>query len=175
MPDKNIEPGTLCWLKSNHYENPDVDELLEAGTRRVTVVEEGEYDEEWGERWYIEGPEGKVLVSDHDLSPMPSLRPDKTGRGFNVRAFTDLYGSTCSVQDSSLATDDAIWLGVDDGGHFNMQTSEEEWRRRHPDMTRATGGRMHLSRGQVAALLPLLQHFVASGMLPSPEAEEFDA
>ena len=45
---------------------------------------------------------------------------------------------------SSLAEIEAIWLGID----------REE-----------SGGRMHLTREQVAALLPHLQHFVETGEL----------
>jgi hypothetical protein len=59
-----------------------------------------------------------------------------TVRGFARYDFKDLYGNACSLQESSLATDNAIWLGC------NEQ-------------------RMHLNRNQVAALLPILQNFVA--------------
>lgn len=65
-----------------------------------------------------------------------------TNRGFPRAEFVDLYGARCSIQDSSLATDDAVWLGVD--GPIE---------------------RMHLSRDQVAALLPLLTNFVATGTI----------
>lgn len=76
----------------------------------------------------------------------------KTDRNFPIGTFTDLYGSRCSVQDSSLATKDAIWLGVDQ--HFN-----------HGDVN----CRMHLDRDMAAALIPLLQCFVASGSISQTE------
>jgi len=37
-----------------------------------------------------------------------------TYRGFSLGEFVDMYGARCSIQKSSLATEDAIWLGVDD-------------------------------------------------------------
>ncbi len=75
-----------------------------------------------------------------------------TVRGFAAFVFGDKDGSTCSIQQSSSATEDAIWLGVDtlsDGGA-------------------AVPVRMHLTREQVADLLPHLQHFVDTGELKTP-------
>lgn len=63
-----------------------------------------------------------------------------TGRGFSRGEFVDLYGVACSIQDSSLATMDAIWLGA----HEN---------------------RMHLSREHVTALMPYLTMFLGSGSI----------
>jgi hypothetical protein len=63
-----------------------------------------------------------------------------TDRGFSRGAFVDLYGEACSIQDSSLARIDAIWLGADTN-------------------------RMHLSRDHVAALLPFLEHFLGTGSI----------
>jgi len=37
-----------------------------------------------------------------------------TNRGFGIGTFTDLYGVECSLQQSSLASQPAIWLGVND-------------------------------------------------------------
>lgn len=36
-----------------------------------------------------------------------------TARGFAYGDFRDRYGQECSIQESSLATEPAIWLGVD--------------------------------------------------------------
>lgn len=63
-------------------------------------------------------------------------------RGFLRGQFTDRYGFPCSIQKSSLATEDCIWLGRD-------------------------LVRMHLTREMAAELIPLLQHFVETGELPS--------
>jgi hypothetical protein len=70
-----------------------------------------------------------------------------TSRGFTIGEFKDRYGKPCSIQKSSLASEPCIWLGVKE----------------------ALGepSRMHLTQQQVADLLPLLQHFVETGDLPS--------
>ncbi len=70
-----------------------------------------------------------------------------TSRGFAVAHFNDIYGSSCSIQESSLAETSAIWLGVDIdfAGH------------------RCT--RMHLSQEQVRELMPILENFISKGDL----------
>lgn len=75
------------------------------------------------------------------------------GRGLNRATFLDRYGVECSIQNSSLATEDAIWLGQQHCGKCDDPT------------------RMHLTREQVAALLPALQHFVDHGALPTGSAD----
>jgi len=62
-------------------------------------------------------------------------------RGFLKGEFHDRYGSKCSIQKSSLASEDCIWLG-------------------------RQKARMHLTRQMAADLIPLLQHFVETGELP---------
>jgi len=82
----------------------------------------------------------------------------RTLRGFVNADFTDLYGSECSIQDSLLATDDAIWLGVD---HINAK----EWSTIVGVDPEKIPARMHLSREMVAELLPILQRFVDTGSI----------
>lgn len=90
----------------------------------------------------------------------------KTQRGFSIKEFTDLYGEKCSIQESSLATEDAIWFGVDNpkltvfenenmGKYLNVEM---------PNHFRVSS-RMHLSREQISELLPILQKFVETGEL----------
>lgn len=69
------------------------------------------------------------------------MKVKKNDRGFRLVEFIDFYGIPCSIQESSLATEQAIWLGRD-------------------------YARMHLSQAQVQELLPLLQHFAETGELP---------
>lgn len=165
MPDKNIQPKDLCWLTGNLYEDKDVSAALDSyNTRVVKVVEEEEEDEEWGQRWRVESPAGTFVVSEQDLSPMPTLNPDTTNRGFGLMEFQDLYGSSCSIQESSLATEGALWFGINTRGHFTMRPP---YNADPNDPDTDTGGRMHLSQGQAAALLPLLEHFVKTGALPT--------
>jgi len=79
------------------------------------------------------------------------IKVKKTNRGFTICEFTDRYNSKCSVQESSLATEAAIWLGVDTD--FNGKECT----------------RMHLTIEQVQELLQLLQTFVDTGYLPEPK------
>jgi len=78
------------------------------------------------------------------------MKLTKTERGFPVDRFTDRYGSECSIQKSSLAFEDCIWLGVDE------------------DFKGCEGVRMHLTREMVAELLPYLNQFVKTGELELP-------
>jgi hypothetical protein len=73
---------------------------------------------------------------------MFKLHFEITDRGFLRADFEDLYGNDCSIQESSLASEDAIWLGVGNK-------------------------RMHLSREQAKSLLPYLHTFVETGSLVS--------
>lgn len=82
----------------------------------------------------------------------------QTQRGFMYGEFTDRYGKSCSIQESSLATEGAIWLG--------MNENEE------PQLGMGVAPRMHLTQDQVAALLPVLQHFADTGRLPWPDDDE---
>jgi hypothetical protein len=72
-------------------------------------------------------------------------------RGFLKGKFKDHYGVDCSIQKSSLATEDCIWLGCDKimvgplGQPYKM--------------------RMHLTQSMVADLIPILQRFVETGEL----------
>lgn len=79
------------------------------------------------------------------------MKLKRTDRGFDHAAFVDRYGANCSIQKSSIATEDCIWLGIDDPPKFHLG----EW----------LSGRMHLTRKHVKALLPLLQLFVETGEL----------
>jgi hypothetical protein len=72
-----------------------------------------------------------------------------TERGFSRYEFRDRYGCSCSLQKSSLATEDAIWLGCNEPTVHHV--------------TDRASCRMHLTRGDVAALLPILHHFMMTG------------
>lgn len=87
-------------------------------------------------------------VRNHEYVAALEVKP--TGRGFLRGEFQDLYGSRCSIQESSLAEEHAIWLGVHEAS---------------PAYQIKEGIRMHLNQKQAAALLPLLEHFVKTGYL----------
>lgn len=59
-------------------------------------------------------------------------------RGFDLYEFIDRYNAPCSLQKSSLAFEECIWLGVDEN-------------------------RMHLTQDMAKALIPILQLFVDTG------------
>lgn len=106
------------------------------------------------------------------------LESKPTERGFLSVTFHDHYGAECSVQESSLASDDCIWLGTNDANPQVLAskaalvgvTTDETcgWVPFPvPDEVLLTT-RMHLTRAHVKALLPLLEHFVKTGKLPDP-------
>jgi hypothetical protein len=90
----------------------------------------------------------------------------KTQRGFDLGKFEDLYGEECSIRKSSLATEDAIWLGVDKPKLivFENETMGKYIETRLPK-TWSVNCHMHLSRDLVRQLLPILQKFVETGEL----------
>ncbi len=93
----------------------------------------------------------------------------KTNRGFKLIEFNDLYDVKCNIQKSSLATEDAIWFGVEYADPKIMASKTPEggtgWVSYNiPDDVMFTT-RMHLSREQVRKLLPILQRFADNGEL----------
>ena len=99
----------------------------------------------------------------------------KTSRGFSRTDFVDRYGAECSIQKSSLATDNAIWFGVNDAKpqimasqakQFGVETNETCGWVDYPipeEVSLTT--RMHLTQDQVKELLPILQRFAETGNL----------
>ncbi|MBW4656641.1 MAG: hypothetical protein KME20_26895 [Kaiparowitsia implicata GSE-PSE-MK54-09C] len=75
-----------------------------------------------------------------------SLKFTKTRRGLPIVRFKDCYGSHCSLQKSSLPSEKAIWLGVDEP--FDRSIDRV---------------RMHLTQDMVRDLLPALQRFAETG------------
>lgn len=87
------------------------------------------------------------------------LRFIKNQRGFKIATFKDLYGKNCSIQQSSLATDNAIWFGCEEGTHYLGTTPVDK-------IEYECVARMHLSRQQIKDLLPVLTKFAETGNLP---------
>ena len=98
-----------------------------------------------------------------------------TERGFVLGKFTDYYGESCSIQKSSIATEDCIWLGVDDvspkimasdANRLGLSTSAENgWVDYEIPKEVLLSSRMHLTQDMVRELLPLLHRFVETGEL----------
>jgi len=101
------------------------------------------------------------------------LTSNTTSRGFGIIKFLDKYGSKCSLQKSSLATEDAIWLGVDDvepkilasqAKTFGIKTDQTTGWIEYPVPEGVQlSSRMHLTQSQVKQLLPVLQKFAETG------------
>lgn len=154
--------------------------LLEDGS--LVELNHENIDEAMGNNWwdyYSDFGGGKELdFKIKDKVATVSIKPyelEKTERGFSLGKFEDQYGNKCSIQKSSVATKDCIWLGVDDVNPQIMAVNA----RKHGIKTHETTGwvpypipeevllssRMHLSREDVKKLLPLLQRFAKTGSL----------
>ena len=104
----------------------------------------------------------------------------KTERGFDVGNFTDRYDNPCSLQHSSLATEDAVWLGIDDpkpqimasrAAALGIKTTQTTGWVPYPipeDVSIYT--RMHLTRNQLEELIPYLIGFVETGRIQSSDS-----
>lgn len=96
------------------------------------------------------------------------MKKSKTQRGFTECEFKDRGGVECSIQKSSLATEDAIWFGAKEIGlqHFK---AHEGWKEIKLTDTieehYIANNRMHLTKKQIKKLLPILQKFVETGEL----------
>lgn len=90
-----------------------------------------------------------------------------THRGFPIYEFQDRYGTSCSLQKSSLADEDAIWFGCDDADPKVMASEIIEggvgWAKYPVPKEVEFNTRMHLTVEQVRELLPILQKFVETG------------
>uniref|UniRef100_A0A6M3KZV8 Uncharacterized protein n=1 Tax=viral metagenome TaxID=1070528 RepID=A0A6M3KZV8_9ZZZZ len=77
------------------------------------------------------------------------IKLERTERGFKIGNFKDIYGKECSIQKSSLATDDAIWLGCDEGLHVDGECC----------------ARMHLNKELAKEIVRHLNRFIKTGEL----------
>ena len=87
-----------------------------------------------------------------------------TERGFSFIEFKDRYGSQCSLQASSLASEPAIWFGVDKI-EPQIQGPTLQWEPFTIPEDVLINSRMHLTQKMVRKLLPLLTKFAETGDL----------
>lgn len=87
---------------------------------------------------------------------------DATGHGFRVLTFQDRYGEPCTLQKSSLASENAVWFGT--SGRVDVGPP---WKPFPLPDNALVHSRMHLTQEQVRQLLPYLQYFADTGQLPS--------
>ncbi len=104
---------------------------------------------------------------------------EKTSHGFEIVKFKEANGEECSIQQSSAAEDDFIWLGIVDANpqvlasqahKFGVQTSETTGWVKYPvpeDVLMST--RMHLNRVQVENLISVLTCWLNSGSFHDPD------
>lgn len=78
------------------------------------------------------------------------IRFNATDRGFNRGEFYDQNGVECSIQESSLATAGAAWVGPNESVDGQMHT---------PD-------RMHIAPDEYNTIIGPLEEFASSGKLP---------
>ena len=110
------------------------------------------------------------------------IKSSPTQRGFGKYTFIDRYNVECSLQESSLATEGAIWLGVEDANPIILAKDARKldiptiadvgWVPYDIPQEVLLHTRMHLTQDQVKALLPLLQHFAETGYLPNDSREK---
>ena len=105
--------------------------------------------------------EGEILME---------IKKGFTNRGFDNIEFKDRYDAECSIQKSSLATEDAIWFGVNDANPIIMASQTKEggtgWVKYDIPKEVSLNTRMHLTQDQVKELLPILTVFAETGELP---------
>jgi len=95
------------------------------------------------------------------------MKTEPTQRGFLKGIFMDSHQQECSIQESSIATEARIWLGINKPeivisdkhnlGRYIITDVPENW---------SINSRMEVNQEQVKELLPALLHFVEHGCLP---------
>lgn len=83
-----------------------------------------------------------------------------TNRGFSLIEFTDVRGTSCSLQKSSLAFEDCIWFGVNDVSPQHFVNGKLEPVRFPPDTSFCS--RMHLTQDHVKQIMPYFNKLLES-------------
>jgi hypothetical protein len=110
-------------------------------------------------------------------------------RNFAYAEFEDRYGCKCSIQKSSLAEEDCIWLGLNDADPKIMSTDATRMGLRERTFDERDNGwvkyeipkevllntRMHLTQEMAAELIVHLQQFVDTGELFEAKTERDEA
>ncbi len=99
-----------------------------------------------------------------------SMENGHTLRGFRLSEFTDRNGVRCSLQKSSSAMEECVWLGCNEP-ELKRLVKGQGWTPVELPYEVSANTRMHLTQEMVAAMLPALQHFVETGELPPAPVE----
>lgn len=89
------------------------------------------------------------------------MKTTKTLRGFDIVQFQDRLDTPCSIQKSSLANENTIWIGVNDANP--MIRSVVGWVPYEVPSEVLFTTRMELTQELAAEILPILQRFVDTG------------
>ena len=90
-----------------------------------------------------------------------------TNRGFALKRFVDQSGLDCSVQLSSLATEDCVWVGISKPKvQYNPRNNTGWHDVPMPEGDVVIDSRMHLTQEQAGWLAEQLRHFAETGDLP---------
>lgn len=89
---------------------------------------------------------------------------NRTPYGISHIEIVDRNERKCSLQNSSITTENCIWLGVYNTGPLIKGPNG--------DFNANIPGVMHMTQTQVASLLPFLQRFVETGSLFEEETRE---
>jgi hypothetical protein len=95
------------------------------------------------------------------------MKVENTERGFDIVKFFDDQDNSCSLQKSSSASGDCIWLGLNDAKPMILASEiivgGTGWAKYPLHHNVVVNTRMHLTIEQVKELLPYLIKFVETG------------
>lgn len=91
-----------------------------------------------------------------------------THRGFRFYEFKDRSGHKCSLQKSSIATEDCMWLGLDSADPTRLECGKGwvDASDQIPEGVELNTG-MHLTQEQAGVLAKQLAFFAETGELPA--------
>lgn len=97
----------------------------------------------------------------------------RTHRGFRFYEFNDRNNLRCSLQKSSVATEDCIWLGLNSANPKNLIYGKGwvDASQKIPEGIEFTT-RMHLTQKQAGVLAKQLDYFSETGDLPRVEISQ---
>lgn len=75
----------------------------------------------------------------------------KNSRGFSYFSFKDRNGEDCSIQKSSIATEDCLWIGCDNNSMPHHATGQY------------SSPRMHINKNMAKKIIKKLIKFVETG------------
>jgi hypothetical protein len=98
---------------------------------------------------------------------------DVTAKGSPIVEFKDHYDIECTIQQCTIGSRDAIWVGVSE--RKSQIPRYYEGKIRIPFDTEidqaSDAKRMYLTKKEVKQLLPVLKHFAKYGNLPYEETD----